>query len=149
MKRHTKEDGFTIIELLVVILIIGFLSFLLIVTSSSFKQKERNNERQNDIKALHLQLEAYFAQNAKYPTLANMNDANWRKTALKSMESDWLKDPQGTNEQFVDKPTKNAYAYEVKAADNSPCDNTAKDCTQYVLTATLEGSGTFTRNNTN
>lgn len=108
MKRHTKEDGFTIIELLVVILIIGFLSFLLIVTSSSFKQKERNNERQNDIKALHLQLEAYFAQNAKYPTLANMNDANWRKTALKSMESDWLKDPQGTNEQFVDKPTKNA-----------------------------------------
>ena len=149
MKLHKAEEGFTIIELLVVILIIGFLSFLLIVTSSSFKQKERNNERQNDIKALHLQLEAYFAQNAKYPTLANMNDANWRKTALKSMENDWLKDPKGTNEQLVDKPVKHAYAYEVKAADNSACDNTTKDCTQYVLTATLEGSGTFTRNNTN
>jgi len=149
MKIQKNEDGFTIIELLVVILIIGLLSFLLIVTSSSFRQKERNNERQNDIKALHLQLEAYFAQNAKYPTLANMNDANWRKSALKSMENEWLKDPQGTNEQLVDTPSKNAYSYEVKAADNGPCDNTTKDCTQYVLTATLEGSGTFTRNNTN
>ena len=149
MKVHKEESGFTIIELMVVILIIGFLSFLLIVNASSFNQKERNNERQNDIKALHLQLEAYFAQNAKYPTLANMNDANWRKTALKSMENDWLKDPKGDKEELVDKPTKNIYAYEVKAADNTPCDNTTKDCTQYVLTATLEGSGTFTRSNTN
>jgi general secretion pathway protein G len=149
MKLCKEERGFTIIELMVVILIIGFLSFLLITTSSSFNQKERNNERQNDIKALHLQLEAYFAQNAKYPTLANMNDAAWRKTALKSMENDWLKDPKGSNEELVDKPTKNIYAYDVKSADNTPCDNTTKDCTQYVLTATLEGSGTFTRNNTN
>ena len=149
MKLQKNEGGFTIIELLVVILIIGLLSFLLIVTSSSFRQKERNNERQTDIKALHLQLEAYFAQNAKYPTLANMNDANWRKSALKSMENEGLKDPQGINEQLVDQPSKNAYSYEVKAADNSPCDNTTKDCTQYILTATLEGSGTFTRNNTN
>ena len=94
MKLRKEERGFTIIELMVVILIIGFLSFLLLTTSSSFNQKERNNERQNDIKALHLQLEAYFAQNAKYPTLANMNDAAWRKTALKSMENDWLKDPK-------------------------------------------------------
>ena len=149
MKIRKAENGFTIIELLVVILIIGLLTFLLIANSSSFKQKERNNERQNDIKALYLQLEAYFAQNAKYPTLANMNDANWRKTALKSMESDWLKDPNNNKEELADKPAKNIYAYEVKAADNSSCDNTAKECTQYVLTATLEGAGTFTRNNTN
>src|SRR5437588_436170 len=74
MTLKSKQQGFTIVELLIVIVVIGILAALVITTFTGIQQKARNTERQTDIKALHGQVEAYYAQNGKYPTLANMND---------------------------------------------------------------------------
>lgn len=105
-----------------------------------------NVERQTDIKALHAQLEAYFAQHGKYPTLLNMNDAGWRKANMKGLDDAALKDPKGTSTTLTAKATVNSYSYDVTNLDNKACNNSTVDCDDYTLTATLDGGGTYVKN---
>lgn len=142
-----KNSGFTIVELLIVIVVIGILAGLVVTTFTGIQQKARNTERQTDIKAIHGQVEAYYAQNGRYPTLGNLNDSSWRDTNMKGLDSEALKDPKGTASTLVDTPAANSYAYAVGPAN---CDNGANgDCATYTLTATNEGGGTFAKSNLN
>ena len=142
-----KESGFTIIELLIVIIVIGILATLVITTFSGIQRNARDRTREADINALHSQIEYYYGQNGTYPTLANLNDATWRSTNLKGLDSEALKDPKGASATLVAAPASSAYAYAVTPAN---CDNGgAGDCTAYVLTATYEGGGTFVKNSLN
>jgi prepilin-type N-terminal cleavage/methylation domain-containing protein len=144
-----KQHGFTIVELLIVIVVIGILAALVITTFTGIQQKARNTERETDIKAVYGQVEAYYAQSGKYPTLANMNDAAWRQANMKGLDSEALKDPKGTAATLAGSAGANAYSYAVTASDGTACDNATKDCAEYTLTATYEGSGTFSRSNLN
>lgn len=154
MTLQRKQQGFTIVELLIVIVVIGILAALVITTFTGIQQKARNTERETDIKAIHGQVEAYYAQNGKYPTLANLNDSTWRGTNMKGLDQEALKDPKnaatdGTQYQLGSSAAANKYSYAVTASDGTACDNSAKDCAQYTLTATNEGGGTFTKTNLN
>lgn len=108
-----------------------------------------NTERQTDIKALHGQIEAYYAQNGKYPTLANVNDANWRAANMKGLDKEALKDPAGSSYTLAAAPAAKVYSYEVTTDDGKACNDTTADCTMYTLTATYDGGGTFTKTNLN
>src|SRR5215207_9195377 len=140
MSLKSKQQGFTIVELLIVIVVIGILAALVITTFTGIQQRARNTERETDVKAIHGQLEAYYAQNGRYPTLANVNDGTWRSTNMRGLDGGALQDPKGTAETLVAAAAANAYAYTVTP---SGCDNTATDCTGYTLTATKEGGGTY------
>jgi prepilin-type N-terminal cleavage/methylation domain-containing protein len=144
-----KQQGFTIVELLIVIVVIGILAALVITTFTGIQQKARDTERLTDIKALHGQVEAYFAQNGRYPTLDNMNDSTWRSTNMKGLDAEALKDPKGAAQTLASAAAANVYSYAVTASDDTACDNSTKDCAKYTLTATLEVGGTFTKNNLN
>lgn len=147
---NKKQQGFTIVELLIVIVVIGILAALVITTFTGIQQKARNTERTTDIKALHGQIEAYYAQNGKYPTLGNLNDATWRGTNMKGLDAEALKDPKGSGQTLAATAGANTYSYAVFASDGTTaCDNTTTDCAVYTLTATLEGGGTFTKSNLN
>ena len=138
-----KQSGFTIVELLIVIVVIGILAALVVTTFSGIQQKARNTERETDIKAVHGQVEAYYAQNGKYPTLANLNDSTFRSANLKGLDDEALKDPKGANNTVAGTAAANVYSY---AVTPSGCDNgSGGDCTGYTLTATKEGGGTFTK----
>ena len=141
-----KQAGFTIIELLIVIIVIGILATLVITTFSGIQRNARNRAREADINAIHSQLEYYYGQNSKYPTLANLNDPAWRTANLKGLDSEALKDPQGTNDTVVGSPAAAAYSYEVTPTG---CNNAGTDCTGYTLIATYEGEGTFVKNSLN
>jgi type II secretion system protein G len=149
MKVQLKQRGFTIVELLIVIVVIGILAALVITTFTGIQKKARDTERETDVKALHGQVEAYYAQNGRYPTLANLNDSAWRTTNMKGLDAGALKDPKGSAETLVAAPAANSYAYAVSASDGSACDNSTADCVQYTLTATLENGGTFAKSNLN
>ena len=150
MKMHTEQRGFTIVELLIVIVVIGILAGLVITTFTGIQQKARNTERQTDVKALYGQVEAYYAQNGKYPTYVNLNDSTWRGSNMKGLDPEAVRDPTNTSYSLVTSPAANSYAYAVFAADGTTtCDNTATDCAVYTLTATYEGGGTFVRSNLN
>jgi prepilin-type N-terminal cleavage/methylation domain-containing protein len=140
---QARSRGFTIVELLIVIVVIGILATLVIVTFSGIQQKGRNSQRQTDINALTSHIEAYYAENAKYPTLANMNDATWRSTNTKGLDPAALADPKNAATQTLVAAVPAAgtysYAYEVLPAN---CDNgAAGDCTSFTLTAHMEGGG--------
>ncbi|HZP55336.1 MAG TPA: type II secretion system protein [Candidatus Saccharimonadales bacterium] len=135
-----RSSGFTIVELLIVIVVIGILAALVIVTYNGIQQKARDTERKTDVKALQGQLEAYWANNAKYPTMAQLNDSAFRTANLKGLDPAALQDPKGTSQAVCASSTSSCYGYSVTP---SGCDNSTTDCDNYVLTATLEAGGTF------
>lgn len=67
LSKLRKQDGFTIIELLIVIAIIGILATLVLTNFSSAQAKGRDSVRQNDIGALSRSLELYHTENGAYP----------------------------------------------------------------------------------
>jgi prepilin-type N-terminal cleavage/methylation domain-containing protein len=141
-----NNRGFTIVELLIVIVVIGILAALVVTTYNGIQQKARDTERKTDINALHGQIEAYQAQNGKYPTLGNMNDSAFRSANLKGLDPAALQDPKGTSQALCGTSTPDCYIYDVTPAG---CDNSTTDCTTYTLTATLEAGGTYVKQSLN
>ena len=143
-----KTSGFTIVELLIVIVIIGILAALVVTTYSGIQKKARDTERKTDINAVHGQVEAYQAQNGKYPTLDNVNDAAFRSNNMKGLDAAALADPNNAgSQQLCAAATATCYGYTVTP---NGCDNGANgDCTTYTLTADLEGGGTYQKQSLN
>lgn len=144
--KKLKDRGFTIVELLIVIVVIGILATLVITTYNGIQEKARDTKRKTDVNALQGQIEAYQAQNGKYPTLANINDSTFRAANMKGLDPAALQDPKGSSQALCGSTTANCYTY---AATPSGCDNSTTDCTAYTLTATLEAGGTFSKQNLN
>jgi prepilin-type N-terminal cleavage/methylation domain-containing protein len=73
-KRTTAIKGFTIIELLVVIVVIGILASIMVVSYTGIQQRSRDSERDSHIIQIKLALEKYYAGNGMYPAVcANDN----------------------------------------------------------------------------
>jgi prepilin-type N-terminal cleavage/methylation domain-containing protein len=145
-----REQGFTIVELLIVIVVIGILAALVITTYSGIQAKARNSERQTDVNSMQTQLEAYFAQNGHYPSLTDMNSqasGGFVQTNMKSLDLGALKDPQGANSTLASSPAVKVYSYAVSNSSSTSCESDDTTCAQYTLTATLEGGGTYAKSN--
>ena len=115
-----KESGFTIVELLIVIVVIGILAALVVTTFSGIQKKARDTERETDVKALHGQIEAYYAQNGRYPTNANLDDDTFVQAQLKGLDLEALKDPKGADNNVASGAAANVYSY---VETPSGCDN--------------------------
>lgn len=155
----TRNKGFTVIELLVVIIIVCILALFVGVTHSGVQAKNRNVERQNDVDTLKTQLENYYAENNIYPTRAELNSTNWRAQNLKHVSEANIQDPRWnknvkgctTDNQAVttNVPSPDCYSYQVTGSDGSACNNTTVDCAHYTLTATLEGGQKYVKSSLN
>jgi Tfp pilus assembly protein PilE len=143
--RKLTARGVTTIELLVLLVIVGVLAGLVLSTHAGIAEKERNTERQRDLGELRDELEAYYSQYNKYPTLAQINEASWRTTNMKGLDREVMRDPSSNSYQLAAQPAKHIYAYKVTSASGKTCDDVKIVCTQYTLTATLEGGGTYVK----
>jgi prepilin-type N-terminal cleavage/methylation domain-containing protein len=158
-----KQSGFTIVELLIVIIVIGILAALVLVTFTGVQQKARNTERQTDSKATASHLEVYYAKNGSmYPSLTDLNSANYNATGntfvadqLKGLDPASTCDPKDTGVatppcDYASSSTATQYGYAPTQDDGSACDNTSgAECTKFTLTYTEEGGSQQTINSLN
>jgi prepilin-type N-terminal cleavage/methylation domain-containing protein len=72
IRRVNGQKGFTIVELLIVIVVIGILAALVMNTFSSAQAKARNTQTISAVQSYAKALIAYGADKGKYPTQTNV-----------------------------------------------------------------------------
>jgi len=75
MNQHetqTQDKGFTLIELLVVIVILGVLAAVIVFRVSNVTDSAETNACEIEVRAVNTAIQAYYTQNAAYPTLAQL-----------------------------------------------------------------------------
>jgi prepilin-type N-terminal cleavage/methylation domain-containing protein len=130
-----RQSGFTIVELLIVIIIIGILATLVVVQFTNQQKKARDTQRKTDIGAIETHLETYYASEGVYPTFVELSDADFRSANLKGLKSEALVDPkEGAIKSGA--PDADQYGY---TALPSGCTDA---CENYEVSAVLEADGT-------
>ena len=136
MLKYKSEKGFTIVELLIVIVVIGILAALVLNTFSGVQKRARDTQRQTDVNSIATQLEVYYNDNGGYPLASTITTAN-----LKGLDAGALQPPNsgatsvnGVTGAVSAKPvvgTDEVYAYWPKQADGSTC--STAPCEKFTL----------------
>lgn len=147
MTLRNRQKGFTIVELLIVIVVIGILAALVITTFAGIQARARDTERETDIKSIHGHLETFYADNGFYPGLTGqLASDTWIQANLVGLDLDALRPPNQTANSMVGSgPTTDNFMYVATCTGTAP----DEECTDYTLTATLEGGGTATEDSLN
>lgn len=113
-----KNRGFTIVELLIVIVVIAILAAVTVVSYRNISASAKDSERLNDINAVSKALAQYRIVNGHYPRYDDMvsNTLVWVKANMKWANVDSFKAPGGTDaNSFANStaPAINTYSYRV------------------------------------
>lgn len=68
--NKTKQKGFTLVELMIVITIISILATIGVVSFTRVQKQARDTKRKADMRALGTALQAYYTEKQVYPTVA-------------------------------------------------------------------------------
>src|SRR5258708_5121737 len=66
--RRYNQDGFTLIEIMVVILILGLLATIVVQSLRGAANKAKNTKAQADLAEIKTALDRYYLDNGYYPT---------------------------------------------------------------------------------
>jgi type II secretion system protein G len=128
LKVLKKQSGFTLLELLIVIVIIGILALLIIPNISSAPKKARDTQRKTDLRAAQKALEEYYVSNQAYPIQASATVITTALTSLSTGSAPPLKTIP------VDPKNVSPYTYLYTSTDGQT----------YTLTACLENGADST-----
>jgi type II secretory pathway pseudopilin PulG len=125
-----RAQGFTVIEIIVVILFLGIVTTLLLIQRGNLEAAGRDDKRKTAINAMHFNLEeVFFEKNGYYP--ASIDSKN-----LPAMDPELFTDPNGVK---IGEAASN-YRYEGLNCSNN-------NCKGYRLTAQLEKEAVFEKTN--
>ena len=80
-KRHDGEGGFTLVELLVVIVVLGVLAAIVVFSVGGISNKSKSAACSSDVHSVQQAEEAYYAQNNAYTSLAGLVTASLLRSA--------------------------------------------------------------------
>lgn len=138
--RIMRQTGFTILELVIVITVIGILASMAFIGIASSQARGRDTARAADIDTLHNQLEAYYTDKGGYPNTLST-------TLLPGLPPDALLDPDGANIVINPPASSQAAAAATTNPTGSPNDYTytpyptgcnAINCRGYILKSFIE-----------
>jgi general secretion pathway protein G len=107
--NKNKEKGFTLVELMVVMMIIGILAVMIVPRFTGRTKEAKITAAKNDIKAISAALEMYEKDNDIYPTTEQGLEALIKKPTSDPQPTNWhqylpsdasLKDPWGNPYQY-------------------------------------------------
>jgi type II secretory pathway pseudopilin PulG len=126
MKR--SQSGFTVIEIILVVLFLATAAIVLFIQRSNLAAAERDTQRKTAINAMYYDLqEVFYAKNGYYP--ATIDEKN-----LTAMDPSLFKDPNGVKIGEED----SEYRYETTGCDNDKCKG-------FTLRANLEKEDDFVK----
>jgi len=131
-----KQKGFTIVELLIVIVVIAILAVITVVAYNGIQTRARDTERQADINSVGKKLTEFRIINGYYPRYDDMVDNNmtWVHANLGGLPDDALVAPGGTDANSFNggmTPETNEYSYRSYFDDSG---GTQRYCSQATLT---------------
>lgn len=129
VKSWLNQKGFTLVELLVVVAIIGILSTLLTANFIGVRQRGRDSQRKSNLRQIQSALELYRADQAGYPPTANFPACGGVFTNQSGTTTYMQKVPCD--------PNGGSYSY------------TSTDTTRYTLIGCLENSNDSDKDATN
>lgn len=141
MLKIKNNLGFTLLELLVVISIIGILVSLISVSYSTAQKKSRDAKRKSDLKSIQNAFEQYYAVHNTYPTsCASLTDAT-----EKFLPGGYPQDPKSTDTYLTITPAPScdasSYCFRVYL-ETGAGGNCASSCTepgtQYFCVSNLQ-----------
>ena len=98
-----RNDGFTLIELMIVVAIIGILAAIAIPNFLNYQCKSKQSEAKQALKAYATGVETYMAENDIYPTSLNNADVAVREgrysvaiSGISNSSRRWLLTATGT-----------------------------------------------------
>lgn len=139
---HKTKSGFTIVELLIVIVVIGILAAITIVAYNGIQGRARDTERTADIAQLHKALELFYAENNYYPAVSDVRDTSFRANQLKVSESIVTPPSSATTISYCWSSGPGAYCYVGRASSGGSFDCTAagERCIGYTLSYRLDSA---------
>ncbi|HRQ98321.1 MAG TPA: fibronectin type III domain-containing protein, partial [Candidatus Saccharibacteria bacterium] len=140
--------GFTMIEILVVVAVIGILSTIGVVAFTKVQTDSRDSQRSSRVTVISEALEKYYQQNGEYPSCAQMkqNPSIIKSSVLKGIDTSVLVTPTDktndnsitTCDNLTSGPGSDVYAY---VGDGSPDCMTGSSCLSYSLKYREESTG--------
>lgn len=87
MKMRVSSKGFTLVELLIVVIVIGILAAITVVAYQGMQIRARNAQRVQDVKVIAKAIELYYIDNGTFPnSICNLGagcriNGSWNSTS--------------------------------------------------------------------
>jgi prepilin-type N-terminal cleavage/methylation domain-containing protein len=146
LKKRTAS-GFTIVELLIVIVVIGILAALVLNSFRGVQERARDTKRRTDVLAQSSQLEVYYTDHGGYPIFtAEINTDSWISANMKGADLNAWRAPNQAANSMVNSatPDKDHYGYVPLEQDGTTA-CTTEPCAKFALYWYSEKDSTITR----
>jgi len=145
--KKINNRGFTLVELMIVLVSVGILIALVFYTYQGAQAKTINTKKESAIRSLQESIEKFYSENMYYPSLANINNSSWRAINMPGLSSKMLQDPTWTNKNtsctvdgkaiLSSTPQPGCFSY-APTNNGVSCVTSDKTCNEYSLSAMLE-----------
>lgn len=105
--KNINGSGFTIVELLIVIVVIGILAAITIVAYNGFKDRADEATVKSDLQSLGKKMALFYADKQYYPkTLVDLESLEWKATQASYQQNDngnmlYCAITEGANPRYV------------------------------------------------
>lgn len=120
MRTQPQQRGFTLMEIMVVVVILGVLAALVVPQIMSRPDQAKVTAAQSDIKAIAMALDIYKLDNHGYPSTQQGLDALVSRPSGSPPARNW--NPDGYLKRIPVDPWGNAYQYLIPGSDGAAYD---------------------------
>lgn len=164
-----KRVGFTVVEVVIIIAVLGILTGLAVVSMRSSLPQSRDSERRGDVNNIAVHLDSLAANGypggvsiakGSYPSTAHLSSPSAISSVLADLNTKSLTSPSSpsgtislvmatnsntTTAGVTPQPTPETYVYQPLAADSSLCALANTECRRFIIYYKLESGAIETK----